>query len=159
MYTAVMIIHLVVSFVLIVAVLFQVGKGATIGSTFGGGSGTQAVFGSSGGTSLLGKITAVCAALFMASSLYLTYTSSRQAEKSIMETLPEVSRPAEPAGDTPDVVDPEALDAPPVPDATEAVEPAPAGEEGPGMSAEPEAPAATEAPAEPAAETKGKAAE
>ncbi|MFQ5464823.1 MAG: preprotein translocase subunit SecG, partial [Thermodesulfobacteriota bacterium] len=36
MITAAIVIHIVVSVVIIVAVLFQVGKGATIGSTFGG---------------------------------------------------------------------------------------------------------------------------
>lgn len=90
MFTAAIIIHLVVSIIIIVAVLFQVGKGASIGSTFGGGSSSQTVFGSSGGATFLGKITTACAAIFMVTSLFLTYSSSVQRESSIMGDLPEV---------------------------------------------------------------------
>ncbi|MFQ5465273.1 MAG: preprotein translocase subunit SecG, partial [Thermodesulfobacteriota bacterium] len=75
------------------AVLFQVGKGATIGSTFGGTS-SQTVFGASGGATFLSKITTACAVIFMVTSLFLTYSASRKGEESIMEDLPEVATPA-----------------------------------------------------------------
>ncbi len=50
------IIHVLMCFAIIGIVLLQAGKGADIGSAFGG-AGSQAVFGSMGTPTLLGKIT------------------------------------------------------------------------------------------------------
>jgi preprotein translocase subunit SecG len=79
--------------VLIVSVLLQVGKGASIGSAFGG-AGSQTLFGSSGPASLLTKVTAACAIIFMATSLYLTITSGQKRRSSIMRGLPAITVPA-----------------------------------------------------------------
>lgn len=103
MLTAAIILHIIVSVILIIVVLFQVGKGATIGSTFGGGSASQTVFGASGGATLLGKITTTCAIIFMCTSLYLTYASTRKGEVSVMGELPEVGVPAEEKAQEPSV--------------------------------------------------------
>jgi preprotein translocase subunit SecG len=97
MYTLTIVIHLIVSVVLIIAVLFQVGKGASIGSTFGGTS-SQTLFGSAGPATLLGKITVACAAIFMLTSLYLTYMSGRAKLSSVMSDAPAVTAPATPEG-------------------------------------------------------------
>ena len=57
------IIHVLMCFAIIGIVLLQAGKGADIGSAFGG-AGSQAVFGSMGPPTLLGKITTSVAILF-----------------------------------------------------------------------------------------------
>ena len=81
------IIHVVASIIIIIAVLLQVGKGASIGSTFGGAS-SQTLFGSAGPATILTKITYVCVAIFMLTSLFLTYTSGKSRTKSIMSAVP-----------------------------------------------------------------------
>lgn len=73
MYSLVVIIHIIVSIFLIVVVLLQRGKGASIGVVFGGAS-SQTLFGSAGPASFLTKLTAVCAVVFMLTSLYLAYS-------------------------------------------------------------------------------------
>lgn len=93
MYTAVVVIQLIVSIVMIIAVLLQVGKGATMGSTFGGGSSSQTVFGSAGPATLLAKITWVCLVIFLISSVYLTHLSANAKKASIMSSVPAVTAP------------------------------------------------------------------
>ncbi len=89
MYTAIIILHVIVSIFLVVTVLLQVGKGASIGSTFGGTS-SQALFGSAGPATFLTKITIACAVVFMFTSLYLTYLSGRTDTGSLMKEVPAV---------------------------------------------------------------------
>jgi len=91
-HTAIIALHLIVSLIMIGLVLLQSGKGASIGAAFGGAS-SQTLFGSAGPASALGKITAVCAAIFMLTSLYLTFISSHTTDESIMKSVPEVSAP------------------------------------------------------------------
>jgi len=93
MYTAVVVIQLIVSFILIIAVLLQVGKGATMGSSFGGGSSSQTVFGSAGPATMLAKITWVCLVIFLISSIYLTHLASVARKSSIMSDIPSVTAP------------------------------------------------------------------
>jgi preprotein translocase subunit SecG len=73
MYLFVAILHVLVCIVLILVVLLQSGKGG-MGAAFGGAS--QTVFGARGAGSLLGKLTAICAAGFMMTSLLLAYLST-----------------------------------------------------------------------------------
>lgn len=87
MVTLTVVIHVIVSIIIIIAVLLQSGKGATMGSTFGGGASSQTVFGSAGPATMLAKVTGICAAIFMLTSLYLTYQSSK-GKASIMSTVP-----------------------------------------------------------------------
>jgi preprotein translocase subunit SecG len=116
MFTLILVIHVLVSLVLIVAVLLQAGKGASIGSTFGGASSSsQTIFGSAGPATLLAKITYGCAAIFMITALMLTYMSTRQRTESIMQDVPSAVTPA-PAPSAA----PAALPSPPAP-APEAV--------------------------------------
>ena len=98
-------IHVIVSLVIIGLVLLQAGKGADIGSAFGG-SGSQAVFGSMGTPTVLGKATGVVAVIFMATSFAL----SMMAHNRTVTIMPP-SAPATPA--TPDA--PAATPAPPAP--------------------------------------------
>ena len=63
------IVHVLVCMALIGIVLLQQGKGADMGAAFGGSS--QTLFGSSGATTFLGKLTAGAAVMFMVTSLGL----------------------------------------------------------------------------------------
>ena len=67
MVIALTIIHVLMCFAIIAIVLLQSGKGADIGSAFGG-AGSQAVFGSMGTPTLLGKITTGVAIVFTLTS-------------------------------------------------------------------------------------------
>jgi preprotein translocase subunit SecG len=84
MYTLVVVLHVVVSVALILIILLQTGKGADIGAVFGGGS-SQTLFGSSGPTSFLSKMTAAAAVIFMLTSLFLAYFSGTRPSSSIMK--------------------------------------------------------------------------
>jgi len=69
MYTFLVVIHVMICFLMIGAILLQSGKGAEIGASFGGSS--QTVFGSRGPANFLSKFTVVVAAVFMLTSLSL----------------------------------------------------------------------------------------
>jgi preprotein translocase subunit SecG len=88
-------IHVLVSLALIMIVLLQTGKGASLGAAFGGAS--QTVFGSRGPTSFLGKLTTGAAIVFMLTSLSLAYLSSRRSSSTIMTDQPRQEIPAPPA--------------------------------------------------------------
>jgi preprotein translocase subunit SecG len=105
MFILIVTIHVIVSLVIIGLVLLQAGKGADIGSAFGG-SGSQAVFGSMGTPTVLGKATGVVAIIFMATSFAL----SMMAHNRTVTIMPP-SAPAPPA--TPGA--PAATPAPPAP--------------------------------------------
>lgn len=84
--TLVLIVHVIVCIAMILIILLQSGKGADIGAAFGGGS-SQTVFGSSGATTFLSKITIAAAVVFMATSFVLTYVAGKgvtRVERSIM---------------------------------------------------------------------------
>jgi preprotein translocase subunit SecG len=85
------VIHVILCVLIVLAVLVQSGKGAEISASFGGSS--QTVFGSSGGANFFTTFTGVCAALFMASSVFLAAQGgSRFAHKSLMDTaLPQTA--------------------------------------------------------------------
>jgi preprotein translocase subunit SecG len=78
------ILHILVCIILIFVVLLQAGKGANMGAAFGGSS--QTIFGSSGAGTFLGKMTTVVAAVFMLTSLTLSYFSLAKTS-SIMDSV------------------------------------------------------------------------
>ena len=97
-------IHVAVCIALILIVLLQKGKGASMGAAFGGSS--QTVFGSSGGTSFMHKITAAAAIVFMVTSLALAFFFGKGINTSIMKgvSVPQApvtqqSQPAAPPAD------------------------------------------------------------
>ena len=97
MHTLIVILHVVVSIAMILVILLQTGKGSDIGAVFGGGS-SQTLFGSTGPTSFLGKLTAGAAILFMITSLFLAYFSGSGSSRSLMKDgTPASSAPAPPA--------------------------------------------------------------
>ena len=73
--------YIVISITLILLVLLQQGKGSDIGSAFGGGS-SNAMFGSSGPSNPLTKVTAIVSAIFLVLSLSITYISRSTIEDS-----------------------------------------------------------------------------
>lgn len=93
MHAFIVTIHLLVCFALIGIVLLQQGKGADMGAAFGGSS--QTLFGSSGATTFLGKMTAAAATVFMLTSLGLTYQATNRYKSSVMpESEPAATAPA-----------------------------------------------------------------
>ncbi|MCA9470753.1 MAG: preprotein translocase subunit SecG [Nitrospirales bacterium] len=80
MYTLTVIIHLIVCFLMIAAILLQAGKGAEIGAAFGGSS--QTVFGSRGPGTFLSKVTVGAAIIFMLTSLSLAMLSKKESAAS-----------------------------------------------------------------------------
>jgi preprotein translocase subunit SecG len=84
-------VHIVVCVALILIVLLQRGKGAGMGAAFGGSS--QTVFGSSGATTFMHKITTMAAIIFMLTSLGLTFFFVRGGT-SIMEDVKQTEIPA-----------------------------------------------------------------
>jgi preprotein translocase subunit SecG len=69
------IVHIFVCLFLMLVVLLQQGKGGGMGAAFDGGA-TQQVFGGRGAGNILTRATAVCAAIFMLTSVSLAYFSS-----------------------------------------------------------------------------------
>ena len=100
MQTALIVLHLVICITLIMIVLLQTGKGSEIGAVFG--SSSQTLFGSTGGSTFFGKLTAGVAIVFMITSLVLASRSSRVPKESIMSGVkPAVTAPATTEGVTP----------------------------------------------------------
>jgi preprotein translocase subunit SecG len=88
-------IHIIVCVLLVLIVLLQGGKGATMGSSFGGGGG-QALFGPTGPATILTKITTGVAIIFMITSLTLAYMSVHKGTTSVMvDNQPVVEQQAE----------------------------------------------------------------
>jgi len=88
--TFLIVVHVVVSAVLILVILLQAGKGGGLGGAFGGS--TQAVFGGRGAQTFLGKVTSAAAAVFMLTSLSLSYLSTRSG--SVVKEAPAPLAPA-----------------------------------------------------------------
>jgi preprotein translocase subunit SecG len=86
MYTVTVVFHVLACMALILIVLLQTGKGAEMGAAFGGAS--QTLFGGSGGTTFLSKLTTGAAIAFMITCLGLTYLSAGPSTKSVMEEVP-----------------------------------------------------------------------
>jgi len=76
-------IHVILAIAIIVLVLVQHGKGADMGAAFGTGS-AGSLFGSSGAANFLSRSTAVCAGLFFATSLGLTYFYAPKSGSGVM---------------------------------------------------------------------------
>ena len=151
MFSAFIIIQVLLALSIIGLVLLQQGKGADMGAAFGAGA-SGSVFGSRGGGSFLSRATAVLAALFFANSILLSSplvrneqggtgsvtqsVTSQPAEEVdipvVEETVEEIVVDQVPA-DVPDVPDDimEAGDAPAsdLPDLPDAGDPEPAGDE------------------------------
>lgn len=137
MYTVVILFHIVASVALILIVLLQTGRGAEMGAAFGGAS--QTLFGGSGGSTFLSKLTTGAAVVFMLTCLGLSYMSTTPQTRSIMKDVPVEQAPQAPA---PPAL-PEARPVQPAPEQSSAVPQQTA----PAQAAAPQVPEATAAPA------------
>lgn len=86
MVTLVLIVHILVSLLLMGVVLLQSGKAGDLASAFGGAT-SQTAFGARSAATVLTKATAVCAVLFMLTSLTLAVLYTK-GEGSVMEQVP-----------------------------------------------------------------------
>src|SRR5260221_4591772 len=69
------VLHVLIALAIIGLVLLQHGKGADMGSGFGGGA-SGSLFGATGSANFLSRATAVLAAIFFAPSLALSYVGT-----------------------------------------------------------------------------------
>ncbi len=98
MYMLALIVHVVVCFLMIGAILLQSGKGAEIGAAFGGSS--QTVFGSRGPGTFLSKVTVAAAIIFMVTSMGLAILSKQRTTASTIMDLEPTEASAPPASTT-----------------------------------------------------------
>ncbi|GMR21735.1 MAG: hypothetical protein BMS9Abin37_0050 [Acidobacteriota bacterium] len=94
------IVHVLVSLFLILVVLAQTGKGQDLASAFGG-TGSQTAFGARGTATLLSKITAGAAILFMVTSLSLSYLKPVVGGDTVIPDTPAPAEASEPAAAEP----------------------------------------------------------
>jgi len=94
------VVHIIACFAIIGIVLLQAGKGADIGSAFGG-AGSQAVFGSMGTPTVLGKITAVIAIIFTITSFSLALLGGERGGSIVREAAPPPAAAPAPAAPAP----------------------------------------------------------
>jgi preprotein translocase subunit SecG len=92
----IILVHVFVCVALILIVLLQRGKGADMGAAFGGSS--QAIFGSTGATTFLHKMTTIIAVVFMLTSLGLSFLFGKGSTTSIMDKVSDKQAPV--AADT-----------------------------------------------------------
>jgi preprotein translocase subunit SecG len=106
MFPVLIVLHVCVCVALILIVLLQKGKGAGMGAAFGGSS--QTVFGSTGATSLLHKVTTAVAIVFMLTSLGLSFFIGKGSNTSIMQDV----QPTEQTSEAPATAPPASDSAP-----------------------------------------------
>jgi preprotein translocase subunit SecG len=83
----VLVLHVLISITLIGLILIQHGKGAEAGTSLGGASASQTIFGSQGSGNFITRLTAIFVSLFFMSSLTLGYLTVRETKPSDLDTL------------------------------------------------------------------------
>jgi preprotein translocase subunit SecG len=102
----IIVVHVLIALAIIGLVLLQHGKGADMGSGFGGGA-SGSLFGATGSANFLSRATAVLATLFFVSSLGLAYLAGSRPKEgggTVMDRAPSQQKqeqPARPAAETP----------------------------------------------------------
>ncbi len=113
----VIVVHVLIALAIIGLVLLQHGKGADMGSGFGGGA-SGSLFGATGSANFLSRATAVLATVFFLTSLGLAYLATNKPKvgggvldaaktlqtapaKEIAPTAPEKAAADKPAAETP----------------------------------------------------------
>ena len=89
--------HVLVALAIIGLVLLQHGKGADMGSGFGGGA-SGSLFGATGSANFLSRTTAVLATIFFLLSLALAYVATKKPAETgggVMDTLREQDKAAD----------------------------------------------------------------
>ncbi|MGC8493344.1 MAG: preprotein translocase subunit SecG [Syntrophobacteraceae bacterium] len=96
--TLITVIHVIICLAIVVIVLLQSGKGAEMGAAFGGAS--QTLFGGSGGSTFMSKLTTAVAVIFMVTCILLSIAGRhgfRQGGASLMNSAAPITQPAKPA--------------------------------------------------------------
>ena len=86
----IVVVHVLIALAIIGLVLLQHGKGADMGSGFGGGA-SGSLFGATGSANFLSRTTAVLATLFFISSLGLAYLATSRPKEgggTVMDRAP-----------------------------------------------------------------------
>jgi preprotein translocase subunit SecG len=108
-YVVAIVVHVLVALAIIGLVLLQHGKGADMGSGFGGGA-SASLFGATGSANFLSRTTAVLATVFFLMSLGLAYfvTNKPKATGSVLDSVKtekpaaeKAPAPAKPAAESP----------------------------------------------------------
>ena len=86
LYTAILIVHIIVSLFLIFIILIQSGKGEGLSDVFGGGSSQTTIFGSRAGN-FLTKATTGSAIIFMITCLSLAFMSKQRGASVVTQEL------------------------------------------------------------------------
>ncbi len=86
MLTGITIVHIISAIALVLIVLLQTGRGSEIGAAFGSGA-SQTLFGSSGSSGFMTRMTTVVVVLFMLTSLVLAIMYSKS--RSVPQTMPQ----------------------------------------------------------------------
>lgn len=122
--TLIEVVHIVVALFMILVVLVQGGNQGGVGAAFGGGS-SSGIFGATGATSLLGKLTYGAAGVFMLTSISLTVLQGKSGNIGLKERLKQAGE-SQPAQGT--AAEPKAGETTPAPGpATEAQKPVESG--------------------------------
>jgi len=87
--TTLIIIQLILALLLVIFVLLQGTDNEGLG--LGGGGGIGGMMSARGSASLLSRLTALTATLFMIMSVVLTIAASVSSDKNILESLPEIN--------------------------------------------------------------------
>ncbi|HEX2198828.1 MAG TPA: preprotein translocase subunit SecG [Burkholderiales bacterium] len=92
------VLHVLIAMAIIGLVLLQHGKGADMGSGFGGGA-SSSLFGATGSANFLSRVTAVLATVFFVSSLALAYFATHKPREggSVVDRAPAVEKKADAA--------------------------------------------------------------
>ena len=87
--TIIVVVQVLTALTIIALVLLQHGKGADMGASFGSGA-SGSLFGATGSSNFLSKLTGVAAVIFFAATLGLAFISNKPAQTSagVMENLP-----------------------------------------------------------------------
>lgn len=80
-FIVIIVLHVLIALTIIGLVLLQHGKGADMGSGFGGGA-SASLFGATGSANFLSRITAVLATIFFVTSLGLAYFATHKSKPS-----------------------------------------------------------------------------
>jgi preprotein translocase subunit SecG len=95
MITGITIIHVISAVALVLIVLLQTGRGSEIGAAFGSGA-SQTLFGSSGSSGFMTRVTTIAVIVFMLTSLVLAmmYSSGRSSTRTVVPAPIEQNLPA-----------------------------------------------------------------
>ncbi len=97
--TLIIVAHVLIALAIIGLVLLQHGKGADMGSGFGGGA-SSSLFGATGSANFLSRATAALATIFFLTSLGLAYRASEK-PRTEAGTVMDAVKPQPPGGEIP----------------------------------------------------------